>query len=130
MTITLTWFDDTHKILLWNFDKNWTWEQFHQAVDESSFVAKDYTHSIDLILNLGDSQFPLTTAVIAHIRRGMAVATEQGGIVVLMSHNTFARVLVTIFSKVNPKLGNSFRVASSTDEALKAIRVYREGGGL
>ncbi len=126
MTITLNWLDNTHKILKWDFDTHWTWEQFHQAVDESSLITKDYSHSIDLILNLADSQFPLTTAVIAHIRRGMTVATEQGGIVVLMSHNTFARVLVTVFSKVNPHLGKSFRVASSMDEAQKAIRAYRE----
>jgi hypothetical protein len=51
--ITVTWDDDKQTIIRWDFDVDWTWNDFRAALKQTSEMAQD-RQRLDLIANVGD----------------------------------------------------------------------------
>lgn len=124
MAITATWFDDTKKIIYWEFGKSWTWDEFKAAVSQSDEMSKDCDHPVDLILDFTNSTYTFTLNP-SQIHYGMSVASAQGGIVVLVSDRRVVQSLVTIFMRVYPKLGKHMHIVGKVPDAVEIIQTYR-----
>ncbi|MBZ0277988.1 MAG: hypothetical protein K8I60_17710 [Anaerolineae bacterium] len=127
MGINVIWDDPEHYMIRWLFDKEWSWKDFHAAVDLSAEMADERAHTVDLILDFTHTHLiPPGVSSFAHIQRGMRVATDQGGYVVLAGGDTFTITLAKIFCSVYKQLGESLKVTSSVDAARHLIRSVRQ----
>ncbi len=124
MTITVNWFDEEKKIIYWDFDKSWIWDEFNDAVSQSDEMSKNCDYPVDLILDFTRSTYRFTLNP-SQIHHGMSVATAQGGIVVLVSSKRAVQTLVTIFARVYPKLGKHMHVVSTLPDSVEIIQTHR-----
>lgn len=110
MPITVSW-DDTEKtVLRYDFEGNWTWDEFQQAKEESDAMLDSVPHSVDVILNYGNNHW-LPPGAISRLR-AMAANTRPNfsGRTIIVSESIVHRTLLNILRNTSNWLADRFTV--------------------
>lgn len=90
MGITVGWDHEEKKVIRWDFDRNWRWDDFQRAVDQSVVMSNEIDYPVDIIVNLTETPFFPPGSIVSNVKRGMLAATQRNGKVILTGGNAFA----------------------------------------
>ncbi|MBL8133946.1 MAG: hypothetical protein JNL42_18940 [Anaerolineae bacterium] len=126
MTVTAKWYDakpETNIIHI-EFVGAWTWDEFQHSIEED--VGKLLGGGEDkrcTIVDLRQST-RLPPDVIKQSSK-MARGGQDWDLMVIVGNNQFARMVISIVTRLFPNLGKAFQMATTLDEAVRLIDRHR-----
>jgi hypothetical protein len=124
MPVSISWFDDEKKILLYEMEGVWTWEEFYPVYEEALQMEIAQPHRVDVIIDLRKNR-TLPTSVLLHIKGIADRQPDNLGVSVLVTQNRAIIALYKIGVQLYESLAKYFDVAPSVDEAVKRIQTAR-----
>lgn len=100
MSVHFIWEDDAKTIARCTGEGQWTWEEYHTALDQIVEDFKLADQRVDLIINREASSSMPSGSPMPHFQRAMRIMPRNVGLVVLINTNAFARALVSMFSRI------------------------------
>jgi hypothetical protein len=122
MAIQVTWHDEQHSLLLWHYEADWNWDDFHAAFEQSVEMGKTYHHRIDVINDLsGTTRMP--PEALMHFHRLTRQMPPTVRLVYICGATTLTNTLIQLFGKIYHQ--TTWRTASSVADALQQITADR-----
>jgi hypothetical protein len=126
MTIQISWDNDAHTILRYQFEAEWHWEDLYKAIGEGLKLADGRHTAIDTIFDASaDVRLPPGN-MLFHSRRLLDVLPPQRGFVVILSNQPLLRNVVGIINQVYK---TNFAIAHNLNEARALIADFRADRG-
>ena len=122
MPLKVEWLDTEKTIVCCTGEGSWTWDTYHETLDGIVNQFKTVQHRVDLVIDRSPGSTMPKGSSMPHFQRAMRIMPPNVGLVVLVTTNTFARTIVSIFSKVYPNKDNTKLVmVGSLNEAHNRI---------
>jgi len=126
MPLKVEWLDTQRTIMGCTGEGTWTWDAYHEALDHIASQFKATQNRVDLIIMSAPNAIVPKGSSMPHYQRAMRIMPPNMGLLVLVTTNTFARTIVSIFTKVYPNNDNVKMVmVASLHEALTRIETDR-----
>lgn len=126
MNIDIEWDNDEKTIIRYDYGKNWTWDDFRNAVDTSNKMFAEVEHTVDLIANFEQGTAPPMGAL-GRFKYAQETMPKNGGTIVVVGGGFFISTLVSAFSRIYKAMSHNLMVADSLDEARAKIAELRQG---
>ncbi|MFN8373769.1 MAG: hypothetical protein U0694_12955 [Anaerolineae bacterium] len=120
MNVHVSWDDAEQTIIRYDFDGNWTWDEFHAAAHEAYAMTRSVEHRVHTISYFRPGAMIPPDALV-QFRLAMSNAPANRGVTVIVGGSRFTRTLVEVFSKINRTLGERLKLAHSLEEARQII---------
>lgn len=125
MSVQVDWFDAEKKdIVRYEFVGTWTWDDLYAAMNEVNNLLATVDHMVYVIVDFRQGR-GVPGGALTHMRSGTMRAADNWGGGVFLGINSFLQALVNTFIKMYPRLGERYHTASSLEEALMIIDVWR-----
>ena len=115
MAITVQWDNAEQTVVRWDFDRDWTWEEFADSARVSSAMMASTDERIDVILNIASCRTPQRAMTQYHRSTVGYVPTNVGNLVLVQGDDTRAIDIVAPFF-------NQLVVVDSLDEARARLQ--------
>ncbi len=115
MAIAVQWDNLEHTVVRWDFDRDWTWEEFADSARVSSAMMASMDARIDVILNVTNCRPPQRSMTRYHRSAVGYVPANVGSLVLVQGTNERAAEIVAPF--FNPLV-----VVDSLDEARARLQ--------
>lgn len=127
MTVTMRWFNDEHKIILFDFAGNWTWDEYQTAYDQSKPLLESVNYKVDFILETRNSR-NIPYGAIGRLRQAAEKAHPNAGIRVFVGVPKIHQSLGQLFTSLYPGTAAKypFRFAETVEEAVRLIEQYQK----
>ncbi len=102
MPLKVEWLDTQKTIMGCTGQGTWTWDAYHEALDNIANQFKATQHRVDLVIMSEPGAIVPKGSSMPHYQRAMRIMPSNLGLLVLVTTNTFARTIVSIFTKVYP----------------------------
>ncbi len=123
MPLKVEWLDTQKTIMGCTGEGTWTWDAYHEALDDIANQFKATQHRVDLVIMSAPGAIVPKGSSMPHYQRAMRIMPTNLGLLVLVTTNTFARTIVSIFTKVYP---NNDKVKMVMVASLNEARVRIE----
>ena len=118
MPLKAEWLDAQKTIMGCTGEGTWTWDDYHKTLDEIANQFKATQRRVDLVIISKPNAIVPKGSSMPHYQRAMRIMPPNLGLLVMVTNNTFARTIVSIFSKVYPNKDNvKLVMVASLDEA-------------
>ncbi len=107
MPLKIEWLDNEQTIICCTGEGTWTWDDYHQALDEIVNMFKTVQHRVDLVIDRAPGSAMPKGSSMPHFQRAMRIMPHNVGLLVMVTSNAFARTIVAIFTKVYPNKDNA-----------------------
>jgi hypothetical protein len=124
MNITVSWDNDDKTIIRYDFQGQWTWDEFHKTSKEAFAMTRSVEHRVDSISNFHKGA-ALPPNALFQFRQAMTNAPKNRGMTVIVGGNTFIKTMVRVFSNLNKQLGERLKIADTLDEARAMLTARR-----
>ena len=125
MTIRISWDNDAHTALHYDFDAEWRWDDLYRTINEGLKLAAGHFTEIDTIFDASlDFHLPAGN-MLFHARRLLELLPAQRGLVVIVSNRPLLRNVVDIINRV---YRTNFLIAGTLDEARALLALDRQPG--
>ncbi len=125
MNITVAWDNDEQTIIRYDFDKGWTWREFYTATDQAFVLTRSVTHTVNSISYFKPGVV-LPPDALFQFRRAMTNAPKNRGVTVIVGGSTFIITMVSLFGKLNKRLGERLMIADSLERARAVLAARRQ----
>lgn len=117
MPLKVEWLDTQKTIMGCTGSGTWTWDEYHHALDQIANEFKVTQNRVDLIIMSEPGAIVPKGSSMPHYQRAMRIMPDNLGLLVMVTNKTFARTIVSIFTKVYPNKDNAklVMVASLND---------------
>jgi len=120
MGINVTWDDAERKIIYFNFDGPWQWDELYAASDQATAMLDSVGHMVDFIMDIREaSQNPKD--LMSHAERIASGSHPRRGIMVVVGANKLLRTVGSGLRKLFPVATRSVVFASDLEEAYEVI---------
>jgi hypothetical protein len=125
MSVNVSWDNDDKTIIRYDFDGQWTWNDFNAATVDAFAMTRSVDHRVDSIsyFNKGAA---LPPNALFQFRRAMANAPKNRGKTVIVGGSAFIKTMVAVFSHLNRELGERLALADTLDEARANLTARRQ----
>jgi hypothetical protein len=126
MPVRVSWFDETRRIILYELEGVWTWDDFYPVYEKAIAMETTSPERVDVILDMRQNKTVPANALL-HIK---GIADRQPpnlGVSVLVTSNRVIESLYAIGVRLYPSLEAYFDIAPSIDDALRIIEAARSG---
>jgi hypothetical protein len=124
MGIQVSWDNEAHTVVRYDFDKEWKWEDWHAAEKAVGVMTADISHSvIGMIVAPSNISLPSN-----FLSKSMSVASRHNPLVenyVIVGASQFARMLLSAFNKM--MVGRPDMMMANTVDEARAILAKRDG---
>ncbi|HEX2621144.1 MAG TPA: hypothetical protein VHL11_13375 [Phototrophicaceae bacterium] len=128
MGITLSWADDTKKVIIQKYEGSWTWEEFYNNSLVSTSMMESVSHTVHILADFRESGPLPFGGALTHARNSMSNLAANWGLLIIVSDSKLITMLVSVFKKMfGTSLGGKTFTASDFDEAYKIIREHEQG---
>ena len=107
MPLRTEWLDTQKTIVCCTGEGSWTWDLYHETLEDIMNQFRVVQHRVDLVIDRAPGATMPKGSSMPHFQRAMRIMPPNVGLVVLVTSNTFARTIVSIFSKVYPNADNT-----------------------
>lgn len=121
MAITVQWEDAAQSIIRSESSGKWTWEEYHEAVEKVVMLANSVDHRVDLIINTLDGATAPSGSSMPHYQRAQRIMPDNVRMNVIANTNTFGRVIINTFTRLNNGKGTLKVMAAGTLEEARAL---------
>ncbi|MBI1278339.1 MAG: hypothetical protein GC179_09450 [Anaerolineaceae bacterium] len=121
MPISISWYDETKRIVFWEFEGNWTIEQLHIAYTESHNLCMTVPeHKVIALLDVTRSANTVPSNIFSALTTRRRTQAPNFDMIVIVSSSSLIKIFVNIMMKM-PALRDQFALYESLDEALAFI---------
>ena len=126
MPLKVEWLDTRKTIMGCTGEGTWTWDAYHEALDNIATQFKATQNRVYLVIMSAPNAIVPKGSSMPHYQRAMRIMPPNLGLLVMVTTNTFARTIVSIFSKVYPNKDNvKLIMVASLGEARSRIEQDR-----
>ena len=119
MPLKVEWLDTQKTIMGCTGEGVWTWDEYHEALDTIANQFKMTEHRVDLVIMSAPNVVVPKGSSMPHYQRAMRIMPPNLGLLVMVTDNTFARTIVSIFTKVYPNKNNGKLVMVGSEAAAR-----------
>lgn len=119
MNIQVSWDNQDHKVIRYDYSRGWSWEDFRQAGKIALDMMNEASHTVHIIANFADGAFPPMGAL-GRFKTAQESLPKQS-VVVVVGGGLFINALVSTFSRAYRGLGSNLLVANSLEDARAKV---------
>lgn len=120
MPVEVTWDDDAHTRIYYQFSGKWTWDEAWQAMSKASRLSADEDHTVHALIDLsGNTWFP--PGAITQFRASRKMRPPNRGYLIIISKNTLIRTIENIIRLIFPDAMSDYHTAQSYEDALQRL---------
>jgi len=120
MTIRVLWHNEQKTIIRHSYEANWTWQDFHNALDETLAMTTDIDQPIDLFIDLHNTQILLPGAI-THFRQLTQKLAPKVAFVVVTGGNQFMKMMFNMFQRVGGHWADNYVWAPTFEQACSIV---------
>jgi hypothetical protein len=120
MGIHVSWYDSSETIIVWKFEGEWDWLQYHAAINRAVMMIKRVHHTVDSIMDLRDNR-SLPPDAILNGKRWFVVAPENFGVTVVAGASGLIQGIANTIASIYKPFTAKILVARTLDEAVQII---------
>lgn len=106
MPLKVEWLDIQRTMMCCTGEGAWTWDEYYLILDDIARQLTAAQRRVDLIIMRAPGSSTPKGSSMPHYQRAMRIMPPNVGLMVMVTTNTFARTIVSIFSKVYPSKDN------------------------
>lgn len=126
MPLKVEWLDVQHSIMVCTGHDTWTWDDYHTALEDIAAQFRAAVDRVDLVIMREKGATMPKGSAMPHYQRAMRIMPASVGLMVMVTDNSFARTIVSIFSRVYPNKDNvKLVMVASLSEAKTRIHQDR-----
>lgn len=124
--IAVTWIDDSQRVILYQFQRGWSWDDLYAAESQSLEMAASVApRPVHFVLDLSDSQI-IPQNALSHINIVMKRQPSNLASIMFIGANAFVRVLVNMMERL--QLNNKIPMIYVNSEKELATRIETING--
>src|SRR5215813_7451239 len=116
MPIHVVWYDTDKTIIVWEFDGEWDWQDYHAAINTAVVMIRGVGHIVDSIMDLRHNRSLPPNALIQG-KRWFVVAPPNFGVTVVAGGSGLIRGIATTIATVYKRFSDRILMASTVEEA-------------
>ncbi|MEO8606838.1 MAG: hypothetical protein ABI690_03095 [Chloroflexota bacterium] len=116
--------DETHTLVHYDFEGNWTWDELYPAYYQAIEMEKSVSHRVDVILDMRQSK-KIPSNALMHIKNISDKQPPNIGLSVIVTNSAFLASMYKIGVQFYAKIGHYFFLTTSLDEARQMIAKSR-----
>lgn len=121
MSIQIRWFDDTKRIVLWEFVGQWTLDELHTIYTKSHNMCLEVPeHTVNALVDMTRSPDTIPSSIFSSLTARRRTEAPNFGMVVIVSNSTLIKVFVNIMDRM-PSLHEHFKIVLTREEGLAFI---------
>ena len=121
MPVHVSWGNDAKTYVVFEFDGDWTWEEYYKGRKKGIEFADQVPHVVNLIVDYtNSSMFPRN--MLSHFGSSMDHNPKEFDIAVIVSESAFVVAMLNVLSKI--RKNGKFRVAKTRAEGVKIIEEW------
>ena len=120
MGIAVAWDDDAHRIVCNTFDREWAWDDFHNAKTQS-FQLLAQANRTAAIVFIVPSDVLIPSNFVSHMSTLIRQIRERGSILVLVGGNPYLRSLLNVLESVTGRSRSPLYTFETLDQARSWI---------
>ena len=125
MGIRVVWYDAEKTIIVWEFDGEWEWQDYHAAINTAVVMIKSVDHVVDSIMDLRRNR-ALPPNALVQGKRWFVVAPPNFGITVVAGGSALIRGIASTIAAVYKRFSERILMAATVEEAIKIIRTKKQ----
>ncbi len=123
MPFSIQW-DNTDKTIIYVRYEHWSWDDFYNAVKESSNLSSTVDHQVDIIAHLVDGIIPKGSAF-SHSGSALKQDNNRLGLIVVVTSSRFILSLMQVSSRIVPGWQTKYRMSDTLENARELIAQER-----
>lgn len=131
MPISLVWDDAEKRVLRYDIEGRWMWDEMFKAFDEGAALMKDIDYTVNFIVNPLDA--PARNYIppnsLGNTIRMYNRALPNAGVTVLITTNPTVTTLLRLLTTLNPRIAARYMVAESLEVAREKLALKLKGYG-
>ena len=121
MPISIQWYDDSKRVVLWDFDGAWTLEQLHAIYTESHNMCMTVPENkVIALLDLTHSASVIPPNIFSALSTRRRTQAPNFDMIVVVSSSSLIKVFVNIMMTM-PALHDQFALYDTYEDALAFI---------
>ena len=120
MSIHVVWYDTEKTIIVWEFDGEWEWRDYHAAINTAVVMIKSVDHIVDSIMDLRRNR-ALPPNALMQGKRWFVVAPPNFGITVVAGGSALIRGIASTIAAVYKRFNDRIIMAVTVEEAGQII---------
>lgn len=125
MNVTVSWDNDARTVIRYDFEKQWTWDEFYAAATSAFAMTRSVSHLVDTISNFTPGA-ALPPNALFQFRRAMYTAPANRGVNVIVGASALIKTLVLLFSQLNRDLSERLILVDSLEQAREVLAERRK----
>jgi hypothetical protein len=121
MGIQILWDDAEKTTLRYNFDEQWSWEDFFAAKKEANALIDTVTHRVGVIMS-APSGMKLPANMLTNARNALRTKHPNTVILVFVLTNPFIRTMIRALKGLPMPVATTIELASTLDEARDLVQ--------
>ncbi len=123
MGVRAAWDDDAHRVIRYDFEGSWTWEEFEQAYDEAVRLFESADEPVGVIVNLLPSN-ALQRGILEVVKRVADNLPPNRGLTVYVGQRDILQAFARAFERIYPVSARRYPLdfCSSLDEARARLK--------
>jgi hypothetical protein len=126
MGIHVKWYEHDDTVIYWEFDAEWSWDDYHQAVIRGfDLDATKPEQRLDIIFDFTRNR-QIPRGIRENITKGQSFEDAERDYRVVIVGNHLVRAMVELARTFNPTFGIKYLTASTVAEAYRMIVAARQ----
>ncbi len=122
--IDVRWNDDNHTIIVWEFDKGWTWDDLFVARRTFDELMNSVTHSVHVIFNMNRTMLPIGDAL-SNFKAVGGHVPKNAGLLIVVNATGFGVKITHVVMRVF-RIWSNMMFVDSMSAAYEKISVYAQ----
>ncbi len=125
MGIRVFWEDDNQRVIRWEFEGKWTWQEVYQASQESIALREQVGHAAVVLVDQRKATNAVPAGAVHHLSNLIHMGRADRRLLVIVTPFEFYHQLARIVLGVYRELGRKIIMVRTMEEANAALEPYR-----
>jgi hypothetical protein len=125
MPIHVQFDNEQRTIMRYEFIGRWTWQEYHQAIEQGYTLSKPIPYTVNLILDFSQGN-TLPHNALSIFGTSMKTPPRDFDFAVVVSQSAFIQMVVKVFQRVYREMGNKLIYVQTIKEA-REVAERRQG---
>lgn len=119
MTVTVSWYDETHRAIVQRYEGKWTWEELSQAAQSVREMAMTVPHTVILLIDISESQNMPSGNALSQGRAAFNAMPNNMAQIIVAMRSQMMEVFGELVIKMLPQWRNRVKFTKTFEVAEK-----------
>jgi hypothetical protein len=120
MGINVVWYDAEKTIIVWKFEGDWDWRDYHAAINTAVVMIKSVDHIVDSVMDLQHNR-SLPPNALMQGKRWFVIAPPNFGLTVVAGGSGLIRGIATTIASLYKRFSDRILMTATVEDAIKII---------